>query len=86
MILIVKNDCFIVNKIFFEVIFEKFGCKKNFIFFIVLLSVNEWIIRVINKMNNVGNIYLFVFLILFCIFFDIIYIVMNIKVKCFIIV
>lgn len=57
----------------------KFGCKKNVIFFIVLGSVKDLIIKIINKINRVGIINLFIFLILLIILWLIIMIFSKIK-------
>lgn len=81
-----KNDCFIVYKIIFDVICEKLGCKKKWMFFLVLFNVSVWMINIKNKMNSVGMKYLFIFLILFCIFLFMMKIVIRMNNSCDLIV
>lgn len=76
-----KNVCFIVNKMVWDVSFEKSGYKKKDIFFIVFFNVKEWIMIIINKIKRVGIKILFVFLILFWMFFVIIIIVKRRKIN-----
>lgn len=81
-----KKDWFIVYKIVLVLIVVKLGIRKNLSFFIVLLSVMECIIKIINNIKSVGINIWFVFLILLLIFFVIIKIVIIIKSSWFFIV